>query len=139
MIRKHSRQFLEYGEAKEGYWTSDEFMVQLREAVKIAEMKYPKEEGWRVVWIFDHSSCHAAMPEDALDASNINPGSKQQVMQDGWWNGKPQKMNYSLGVPKGMRVILQERGIDTRGIVANDMREVLASHPDFQNEKSRIE
>ncbi len=38
-----------------------------------------------------------------------------------------------------MRVILQERGIDTRGMVANDMREVLSSHPDFQNEKPRIE
>ena len=29
--------------------------------VKIAEVKYLKEEEWRVVWIFDHSSCHAAM------------------------------------------------------------------------------
>ena len=49
LIRKRARQFLEYGEAKEGYWTSDKFMVQLREAVKIAEVKYPKEEGWRVM------------------------------------------------------------------------------------------
>lgn len=37
-------------------------------------------------------------------------------------------MKYSIGVPKGMRVTPQERGIDTRGIVANDMREILASH-----------
>ena len=100
LIRKHAHQFLEYGE---GYWTSDTFMVQFREAVMIAKVKYPK--GGRMegrLDIFDHSSCHAAMPEDALDASKINPGGKQQVIRDGWWNGKPQKMNYSLGVPKGM-------------------------------------
>ena len=54
-------------------------MAQLKEAVKIAEVKCPKEEGWRVVWIFDHSSCHAAMPVDALDVTkmNVNPGGKQ--------------------------------------------------------------
>ena len=40
-------------------------------------------------------------------------------------------VNYSLGVPKGMQVILQERRIDTREMVANDMKEVLASHLDF--------
>jgi len=43
------------------------------------------------------------MLDDALDVSkmNVNPGGKQLVLQDGFWNGKPQKMNYSLGVPKG--------------------------------------
>ena len=140
-IRKHARQLLEYGESKEGYWTSEKFLIQLKEAVKIAEAKYPKEDGWRIVWIFDHSSCHAAMPDDALDVSkmNVNPGGKQRVMRDGWWGGKPQKMNYSLGIPKGMRVILEERGVNTRGMNADKMREVLGRHPDFKNEKSSIE
>ena len=116
-------------------------MDQIKQAVKIAEAKYPREAGWRVVWLFDHSSCHAAMPDDALDASkmNVNPGGKQRVMRDGWWNGKPQKMNYALGVPKGMRVVLEERGIDTCRMNGEQMREVLKSHPDFRNEKSTIE
>ena len=67
-------------------------------------MKNPREEGWRVVLIFDHSSCHAAMHEDALHASkmNVNPGGKQRVMRDGVWDGKPQKFNYALGVQKRM-------------------------------------
>ncbi len=34
-IRKHARQWLEYGEAKEGYWISDKFMKQIREVAKI--------------------------------------------------------------------------------------------------------
>ena len=39
---------LEYGECREGYWTSEKFMLQIEEAVKIADIKHPKE-GWRVV------------------------------------------------------------------------------------------
>jgi len=140
-IRQYARQQLEYGEAKEGYWMSEKFMDQIKEVVKIAEAKYPRGDGWRIVWVFNHSSCHAVMPEDGLDASkmNVNPGGKQRVMRDGWWNGKPQKMNYALGVPKGMRVVLEERSISTHHMVADQIREVLNSHPDFKNEKSTIE
>lgn len=76
---------------------------------------------------------------DLMHLMNVNPGSKQRVMRDGWWNGKPQKMNYALGVPKGMRVVLEERGISTHHMVADQIREVLNSHPDFKNEKSTIE
>ena len=98
-IRKYARQFLGYGETKEGYWTSEKFMKEIKEAEMIAAAKYPRDEGWRLVWIFDHSSCHAAMPEDALDVHkmNVNPGEKQRVMRDGWWAGKPQKMNQPGG------------------------------------------
>ena len=89
-ILKYARTLFEYGESREGYWTSERFMNQLKEAVKIADAKYPKVDGWRVVWIFDHSSCHAAMPDDALDVSkmNVNPSGKQRVMRDGWWGVK---------------------------------------------------
>jgi len=81
------------------------------------------------------------MPDDALDVSkmNVNPRGKQRVMRDGFWNGKPQEMNYSLGVLKGMRVVLEERGIDTRKMNADKTQEVLGSHADFKCEKSRIE
>ena len=80
----------------------------------------------RLVWIFDHSNYHAVMPDDALDANkiNVNPGGKQQVMRDGWWVGKPQKMNYNLGVPKGLRVVLEERGVNTHKMTAEKIREM---------------
>ena len=70
---------------------------------------------------------------------NVNPGGKQRVMRDGWWGGKPQSMNFSLGIPKGMRRVLEERGVDTRSMKAEDMRAALGSLPDFKNEKSSIE
>ena len=84
--------WLEYKEAKEGYWTSERFMQQIKKVVKIAEFKFPRDIGWKIVWVFDHSSCHFSMPEDALfvPRMNVNPGGKQPVMRDGWWGGKPQ-------------------------------------------------
>ena len=48
-------------------------------------------------------------------------------------------MNYSLGIPKGMRAVLEERWINTRNMNADKMREVLGSHPDFKNKKSTME
>ena len=48
-------------------------------------------------------------------------------------------MNHG-GIPKpGLRQVLTERGIDTRGMTASQMRELLGSHPDFANQKSKIE
>ncbi len=52
------------------------------------------------------------MPDDVLDVSrmNVNPTGKHRVMRHGWWGGKPQKMNYALRIPKGIRAVLEERG-----------------------------
>ena len=84
-MKFQARELLEYGDHAEAYWTNDRFMRQ--EAVKIAELKYPKEKRFRHCWIFDHSSCHAARSEDALDVSkmNMNPGGKQPKMRDTIW------------------------------------------------------
>ena len=48
-MKMYAQQFLEYGESKEGYWTSDKFMSQIKQAVKRVNFKYPREEGWIVV------------------------------------------------------------------------------------------
>ena len=70
--KKNARRLLEYGGNKEGYWTSDKFMDQIKDVAQLVEIKYPKSDGWRVVWIFDHSSCHAAMADDSLDVAHMN-------------------------------------------------------------------
>ena len=38
-----------------------------------------------------------------------------------------------------MKIILEEHGVDSRKMIADKMREVLRSHCDFKNEKSRVE
>ena len=45
LVRMYARQFLEYGESLEGYWTSDKFFAQIEKSVKIANVKYPKSDG----------------------------------------------------------------------------------------------
>ena len=48
-------------------------------------------------------------------------------------------MKFSIGVPKGLLQVLKERGVDTRGMKVEDMHQELASHWDFQEEKTKIE
>ena len=77
-LPKYARKFLEYRESKEGYWTRNKFISQMKKAITIAEIKYPKANGWRHIWVFDHSRCHAAVADDALDVGkmNVKPGGK---------------------------------------------------------------
>lgn len=143
-IRPYAREFLEIGENREGYWTRDKFVAQMERAIQLAEIKYPKASGWRHVWIFDHSSCHAAMADDALDAGKMNvfPGGKQRVMRDTEWDGRVQKMYFvrcGKKVAKGMKMVLEERGVSTVGMKADQMQKVLAGHPDFKGERNMIE
>lgn len=55
--------------------------------------------GWKLVWVFDHSSCHTAMSENALDASkmNVKPGGKQAKLRDTVWAGRIQTLTFSDG------------------------------------------
>ena len=80
------------------------------------------------------------MAADALDVlkMNVNPGGKQSKMRDTIWEGKPQKLCFNLGVPKGMKQVLKERGINTDSLNAEKMREILKQHDDFKNEKPSL-
>jgi len=49
------------------------------------------------------------------------------------------KFNYAIGLPKGLRNVLEERQVDTTGMSADQMREILRQHQDFKEEKCRIE
>ena len=40
--------YIEYGKTQEGYLTYERFMKQMCHAVKIADMKQPKDEGYFV-------------------------------------------------------------------------------------------
>ena len=140
-LKCYARASIEYGENKDGYWTSERFMQQLKYCADITECKYPRGEGYKVVWVFDHSSCHGAYAEDSLNAHKMNakPGGKQPKMRDTVWEGRPQSMVFSIGVPKGLIQVLKERGKYRNGMKLEEMRQEIASHPDFKNEKTKIE
>lgn len=140
-VEKSACVLLEIGENREGYWTGELFMEQVAKAVPIAEIKYPPSQGYRHVWCFDHSCNHTAFAEDALIASKMNKGSrgKQPKMRDTVWNGQPQTMTLPDGRPKGVALVLEERGYNTRGMKLEQLREILADHDDFKNEKCHVD
>ena len=44
-LRHQAREFLEYGKEHEDYWRAERFLSQLKIAVTIAEIKYPRDQG----------------------------------------------------------------------------------------------
>ena len=86
------------------------------------------------------SSCHTAMAEDALDANkmNINPGGKQPVMHDTIWARRPQQPTFAIGIPKGLRCVLEERGINRSTLTGPQMKKIRSNHDDFKNEKPKV-
>ena len=116
-------------------------MANIEVAAQIAEFKYPADKH-TIVWLFDQSSCHRAFAEDALKNAkvmNVRPGGVQPRMCDTMWADRMQKMVFEDGTPKGMKQILEERGINTTRMVADDMRTVLLWYDDFWNEKTIVE
>ena len=77
------------------------------------------------------------MAEDA-ERINVKPGGAQPVMRDTVLKGKIQKMNFAVGVPKRMKLVLEECGIITTGLKAADMKQILKGHDDFKNEKPKV-
>jgi len=111
-INQEARELLNYGAAGQGYWTGERFLAQLTSAMEITEFKYPNT----LVWLFDQSSCYCAYIENAVNVKcmNIKPGGAQPKMRDTEYNGIPQTL--SDGTPKGMKLVLEERKVDTQGI-----------------------
>ena len=139
-LPKKARELITIGGAAEGYWTNDRFISQVEKAIQIAEIKYPASNH-SLVFIFDQSSNHRAFLEDALNAKrmNVGPGGSQPSMHDTIWNGQFQKMTLGDGTPKGMRLVLEERGVKTAGMVKADMIKVLENMADFKFEKNKLE
>ena len=101
-MKQYASRSIEYGENRDGYWISERFLEQLKDCALIAECKYPREQGYKVVWVFDHSSCYGAYADDALIVSRMNgkPGGKQLLLHDTIWNCKVQKMVLAKGLIK---------------------------------------
>ncbi|KAJ7664784.1 hypothetical protein B0H14DRAFT_2425076 [Mycena olivaceomarginata] len=143
---------LEYGKSYEGYWDGTKFMVQVRHhfihSITLNNQYYfqlknkiiPAFEaahrpGYQMLLMVDHSQGHCMYRLDALLVSrmNLNPGSKKALMRDGWWMDgnvrRVQKMVFPAdhpehpGQPKGMKVVLQERGLFFWGTVKKYLRD----------------
>ena len=115
---------------KDGYFDNNKFLNQVLKAVNIFNAKYPNAQG---LLIFDNATSHCKLLNDALNVSKMNVGSggRQPAMRNTYFHGK-QQMTLQNGQPKGMRMVLEERGIRTDGINASRMREELLKSDDFK-------
>lgn len=97
---------------------------QVQRAITIFERKYPEAQG---IFIFDNAPSHMKKPEDALNTErmNVRDGGKQPFMRDTIWNGATQRMVTDDGLQKGLKTVLEEREVDTRGMNATKMRQQL--------------
>ncbi|KAJ7794205.1 hypothetical protein B0H14DRAFT_3888832 [Mycena olivaceomarginata] len=148
------------------YWNMKQMIEQLIIAILIARRMFPKAI---IHWIFDNSSAHGSLAPDALTTTkmNVNPGGKVPEMRDTiipdsnphGHAGEAQKMTFDKicptnhpykefeGLPKGMKVILAERGYtkdtneeeDEEHPVDCCMRRLLSLQPDFAGQKSQLE
>ena len=153
------------GKDHDGYWTNEHLMVQMRSKVLTAFTNlHPNAVA---LYTFDQSTNHGAFASDALRASamNLGPGGAQPSMRHGWFgpHKTPQSMTFPLndtnlalqGKPKGLRVILQERGLWRDGLRLKcknqqtsgscDMsssccaRHLMAAQADFYAQQSQLE
>ena len=120
-------------------------------AIPLFELAWPKDS-YEALFLFDNSSNHGCMPDDALMVSrmNLKPGGKQAHMKDGInsLTGEKQPMDFPNGEQKGIKVVLQERGLwrdklrlDCGSLESTEIhplkdyccaRHVLEVEPDFQ-------
>lgn len=89
----------------------------------IFEHRFPGATG---IFLFDNVPSHRKYPPDGLNPANMNvyPGGKQAIMRDTVWDGKTWEMVLPGGTAKGMKLVLQERGVDVKGLNAEKMREI---------------
>ncbi len=105
------------------------------------------------VFVFDNSTNHGAFAKDALHVGHMNLGSggKQKLLRNGWFNKDGarfnQEMAYSIdhidpniaGKAKGVKSVLQERGLWHNGLKLDTARKVLAQQKAFLQQKSIVE
>lgn len=116
---REARLYLEH--QTDGYFNNDMFVKQVDMAVDIFESKYHDTIG---LFIFDNAPSHCKKSDDSLnpDHMNVKNGGKQPQMRDTERNGKVQSMTMDDGQQKGMKQVLIERGVDTKGMNADKMR-----------------
>ena len=106
------------------WWTGELMIEQLtNKAIPAFERAFP---GCQALFAFDNAKCHQKYATDALRTGNMNltPGGKNTVpMRDGWFvqadrPGEVQKQSMMLpdGRLKGLRIVLQERGLWLTGL-----------------------
>ena len=142
LIPKIARFTMEYGKNKQEYFESTKFLQQVEGALQIASFLWPDHDH---IWVFDHSGVHKRKADDALNVSNmnLNDGGKQQHFRSTVWTGEIQYLVHqtgpSKGEAKGLRTMLQERGLQKNTMLRADAVITLGNCVDFKNKQTDLE
>ena len=79
------------------------------------------------------------MGEIALNVKHMNVKPGKQAMRDTNRNGQMQTLVLPDGRAKGLKMVLEEKGVDTTRMVADEMHETSSPFPDFGNHKILLE
>jgi hypothetical protein len=99
------------GKNADGYWTNKDLVEQLEIVIKIFEELHPN---CKLLFAFDNSQNHHARAPDALYVKNINlsdGGKAVKMLRNTVWNDRPHLMQTAAGKQKGVKTILEERGL----------------------------
>ncbi|KAF8303445.1 hypothetical protein DL93DRAFT_2066830, partial [Clavulina sp. PMI_390] len=141
------------------WWDGEQMRNQLTRSISLFERIHPDCQG---LWIFEHSSNHAALGDDALKAFDMNKsdGGKQRKQRDTIFpldcpaverRGTVQRMTTDDGKAKGLETVLTERGFDVKGVrgkyspvcsISSQgccMARILSQQDDFANQVSMLE
>jgi hypothetical protein len=143
------------GKNYDGWWTTEDLAKQVVEkVVPILERHFPNAQA---LFAFDNATSHVAFAANALWAKQMNMGSGGKLPQmrpTTYGNGIVQEMCFPpthppllYGEPKGLKIVLEERGLwqpglrleckDQKNNPCKDgkacyVRNVMASQPDFK-------
>lgn len=133
---------MKYGKQEEGYWTSEKMTENTLQVINKFEETFP----WaQALFVFDNSSNHKKMAANALNAAkmNLGPGGKQPVMHATNYNGTHQEMVFTTGenkgLPKGLKLVLQERGLWDKNMTKSAAQEALSKCEDFAHEPTILQ
>jgi hypothetical protein len=126
------------GANSDGYWKNSDLVRQVSEkAIPIFRILHPNCDG---LFIFDNSQNHHAKAPDALSVSNMNlrdGGANQRLMRNGWFvNAEGMRIEQAMvsedgKTSKGLKRVLNERGIWDSSLTVKEARALLAKQPDF--------
>src|SRR5882724_9054167 len=134
-------------------------MEQVTSAIEIFKAAHPDCQS---LFIFDQSSAHASLPDDALKSFEMNKSdSGAQRKQhdtiipdsnpDSRFRSQLQAMTTATGKQKGLQAVLEERGFDVSRLKAKCkpvcmfesqnccMARLLSQQEDFVNQESMLE
>ncbi len=141
------------------WWDHKQLLVQVNKVIEIFEEAHPN---CITLFVFNQSSAHASLGDDALHAFDMNRsnGGAQRKQKNTVipmnnlhpeFRGKAQSMTTEAGAAKGLQQMLEECGFNVQGMRAKCnpvcpientnccMAQLLSKQDDFQLQESLLE